>query len=342
MRPDLRTRPTAAELVSELTNAHVLARCLHVLAELGVADALDDDPAAPGELALRTGMDADALARMLRLTAAHGVFAAAGAGYVHTAASRLLRSDHPQSLRALVRMRGSPVMWRGVTALGEAARTGRAAAHGWASLLDYFAARPAEARVFNDAMAVKSRHVVAAVLDAYDFGGCAVVADIGAGPGHLVQAVLERAPAAVGVLFDLPHVVADAASTPSPRLEAVAGDFFVDALPAADAYLLMDVLHDWSDADAGTILAAVRRAAPGDARVLIIETLVPETPGPHVGKTLDVVMLAVTGGRERTAAEHGALLAAAGFRLLRVVPTRTPYSIVEAAPTRDPRERAPT
>ncbi len=109
-----------------------------------------------------------------------------------------------------------------------------------------------------------------------------------------------------------PHVIAD--TQPAPRLALVGGDFFVDALPAADLYLLMDLLHDWDDADAARILGAVRRAAAPGARLLIIETLVPETPGPHFGKTLDIIMLAVTGGRERTEAQHAALLATAGFR----------------------------
>ena len=103
-----------------------------------------------------------------------------------------------------------------------------------------------------------------------------------------------------------------------------------DTLPAADLYLLMEVLHDWDDADATKILAAVRRAARPGARVLIVEILVPDTPGPHSGKTRDIIMLAVTGGRERTQAQHAALLAAAGFELTRVLPTASEYSLVEA------------
>jgi hypothetical protein len=125
-------------------------------------------------------------------------------------------------------------------------------------------------------------------------------------------------------------VIADAAATASARLRLVAGDFFVDPLPAADLYVLMDLLHDWSDEDAARILGAVRRAAPAHAHVLIIETLVAETPGPHFSKTLDILMLALTGGRERTPAEHAALLGEAGFALRRVVATRSQYSLVDA------------
>jgi hypothetical protein len=179
-------------------------------------------------------------------------------------------------------------------------------------------------------MVAKSRAVLPALVDAYDYTRFDVIADVGGGHGHLLAAVLERAPRARGILFDLPHVVAGASSLRSPRLEIAAGDFFVDTPPQADLYLLMDLLHDWRDDDATRILASVRRGAPAHARVLIIETLVPESPGPHFGKTLDIIMLAVTGGRERTRAEFAALLDRSGFRLERVLPTRSEYSVVEA------------
>jgi len=138
-----------------------------------------------------------------------------------------------------------------------------------------------------------------------------------------------RVPDVTGVLFELPQVVAEVTHPPS-RLEPAAGDFFVDPLPAADIYVLMDLLHDWPDDDAARILAAVRRAASVDARVLLVEALIAEDSGRKFGKVLDVIMLATTGGRERTAMEHDALLAKAGFRLERVISTRSQYAIVEA------------
>ena len=317
------------QIVKDVAIAHAVSRCLHVVTDAGVADALGDVPLPAAELARRVSLDADALARMLRLLAAYGIFAAGPDGYSHTPASRLLRADDPRSLRALVRMRGLPVIWRGFTELATAAQTGTPLTD-WSALVAYFAAHPVEAAVFNEAMVAKSQTAIPAVLDAFAFDAFELVADIGGGRGHLLQAVLARAPRARGVVFDLPHVIADAAAAAAPRLKLVAGDFFVDALPAADLYILMDLLHDWTDADAARILAALRRAAPAHARVLIIETLVAETPGPHFSKTLDILMLALTGGRERTAAEHARLLGGAGFRLQRVVPTASQYSLVEA------------
>ncbi len=318
-----------AQMLWALINTHTVARCIHVVAEAGVADALDDRPLSAAELAASTGLSADALGRVLRLLAGHGVFASGTDGYVHTEVSRLLRSDHPQSLRAFARMIGMPAIWRGFTDLPHAAKTGTPATD-WAGLVAYFARHPEEASLFNQAMADKSAGVVPAVVDAYDFSSFRTIADIGGGRGHLLQAILERAPAASGILFDLPHVIADAADVASNRLRLVGGDFFRESLPMADAYVLMEVIHDWADEQAASILAAVRRVAASSARLLIVEALVSESPGPHFGKTLDIIMLAVTGGRERTSSQYERLLASAGFRLERVIPTPSQYSVVEA------------
>jgi hypothetical protein len=318
-----------ADLVAELARGHMAARCLHVIAECGAADAVGTAGATAADIEHGTGVKADALERMLRLLAAHGIFERGGDGrWRHTTASRLLRSDEPGSLRSYVRMTGMPAFWDRWTELARTTREGRPK-HDMASLVEYFAAHPDEAAVFNAAMVSKSRTVLPAVAEAYDFRAFAAIADIGGGRGHLLKLILERAPQAQGILFERPHVIADTA--PVPRLKLVGGDFFADSLPPADLYVLMDLLHDWDDADAARILSAVRHAAPRTAKLLIVETLVPDVPGPHFGKTLDIIMLAVTGGRERTEAQHAALLSAAGFELSRVLPTASQYSLVEAA-----------
>ena len=311
-----------------LINNHVVSRCIHMIADFGVADALDREPASAEELAARTGMDADALARMLRLLSAHGLFAGDPGGYVHTSRSELLRSDHPQSLRSFARMIGTS-SWSAFTELAHPAWTGRPAL-GWQAMMAHFAEHPAEAALFSQAMADKSATVVPAVVEAYDFSRFSSIVDVGGGTGHLLSAILEEVPETTGVLFELPHVIADASDAASERLRLVTGDFFADPLPAADAYILMEVLHDWTDEDVARILAAVRRAATPDARLIVVEVLVPDTPGPDHSKLLDIIMLAVTGGRERTRDEYEKLLTEAGFKLERVVPTRSSYFIVEA------------
>jgi len=153
---------------------------------------------------------------------------------------------------------------------------------------------------------------------------------VGGGRGHILAAILGAVPSAKGILFDRPQVLANV--SPPPRMTLQSGDFFHDALPQADAYILGNVLHDWPDKEAGAILRSVHRAAPKHAELLVLESVLPEVPGPHVAKVLDIVMLIITGGAERTRAEYQALLASGGFRLDRIVPTASPVSVIVAVP----------
>ena len=318
-----------------LATAGFAARCLHVAAELGVADHIGDDPVPVQELAAACGVDGGALDRVLRLLTTQGVFDQQDGGYGHTPSSRLLRDDHPQSMRAHGRMIGSPLNWGSLAELRYAVETGRPAAEKlapkgvWAYLQDH----PDEAAVFGRAMTAVSHAKIAEVVTAYDFSGFTRIADVGGGRGHLLRAVLAAAPAADGVLFDLPIVIDGLAVEDQPRLSAQAGDFFVDPLPVADAYLVMDVLHDWPDAQCVAVLTAIRRAATPDSVVLIIEDLIPEGRADPGVSTLDVIMLTVPGGRQRTARELGALLEAAGFSLDTVIDTAGSKRIVQARPS---------
>jgi hypothetical protein len=317
----------------QIAGGHMLVRSLHAVADLGVADALGENPATISALAKATDANADALGRILRLLAANGVFELRGDTVSHSPASDLLRSDHPQSMRPLVRMLGLPVIWKVAEHLQESLRSGEPAVgrvlpDGFWS---YFAKHEEDARIFDAAMTAKAQGHIAGILGAYDFGQFKTIADIGGGAGHLLKAVLDAAPQAQGVLFDLPRVVG-AASPASPRLLLRGGDFFKDALPEADGYLIMEVIHDWPDAESVAILSAIRRAAPKGAKLLLIEQIVPDTPGPDWSKALDVLMLINLGGKQRTIAEYRALLDKAGFRLEREI--KTPgISILEATPS---------
>jgi C-methyltransferase len=181
-------------------------------------------------------------------------------------------------------------------------------------------------------MTAKAGIDVGAVTAAYDFTRFGRIADIGGGRGHLLRAILEAAPGAEGVLFDLPMVIDTLNTGGQPRLTVQAGDFFADALPSAEAYILMEVLHDWADEQCVAILNAIRRAAPDSATVLVVEDLMPEEHADPGASTLDIIMLTVTGGRERTADQLGNLFDAAGFGLVRVIDTRSSIRIVEARP----------
>jgi hypothetical protein len=324
------TRPPV-EILLELSSAHVIARALHLVAEIGVADHLDGEPRTAEELAADTHLNPDALHRVLRLVETRGIFAADADGrWQHTGTSRWLRSDCPRSVRAFARMMGMPFGWEAFTALGHALRTGEPSvlaldpAGAWA----YLAAHADQNAVFQQAMLAKAHDDIAAVLGAYDFSRHHRIADIAGGGGHLISAVLGAYEDLSGVLFELPHVAETVTST--PRLSVVAGDFFTDPLPTCDAYVLMNIVHDWHDEDAVAVLRAVGDAAPPGATVLLVETILPEGPEPHWAKTLDVMMLALTGGRERTSDEYGTLLNTAGMDVVRVIPTVTAFSLIEA------------
>ena len=323
-----------AEDVLRISMSHGLPRCLHAVAELNVADALGDSPRTAAELAKDTRTDPDALARVLRVLSAEGIFEARDGSWVHTPASRLLRSDHPQSMRSFVRMIGLNVFWRGFEYMEDSIRTGKSIQEKVVAggLWQYLGEHPEAARLFDEAMMGKAYGQIAGVLKAYNFSGFHTIVDVGGGRGHLLSAALGAAPKARGLLFDLPHVTASAqaAGMESERLRMHPGSFFTDALPAGDCYLIMQVIHDWSDEEAARILAAIRKAARPGAKLLLIECIVQEDSKPSWTKMLDLQMLTLLSGKERTEKEYRELLRSAGFRLDRLIDVGMSTSILES------------
>jgi hypothetical protein len=325
---------TPFDTLTEALGGLLVGHCLTSVTNFRVADALGDTPQTAAELAAATGTNAEALRRMLRLLAAHGVFACRENRFAHTAASQLLRADHPYSMRDFVAIYGTPAVAEHLGYFDYTLQTGNPTPRkvnpdGFFALLQ---ADPGFGQLFNAAMTSKARLQIASIVTAYDFSACEAIADIGGGLGHLLQAVLNAAPPAAGVLFDLPAVIEAAAAAATDRLRLQAGDFFTDPLPAADTYLIMDVIHDWDDGQAAALLSAVRNAALPHARVLVIETVIADVPGPDWSKIMDVIMLWIAGGRQRSRSEHEQLLNKAGFRLERVIPTMSDVTILEAVP----------
>jgi len=234
-------------------------------------------------------------------------------------------------------MLGFPVMWRSAEGLLHSVRTGEAAAPRMfpdGGFWGYLAQHPDQARVFDAAMVAKARGQIGAILAAHDFSRYRSVADLGGGQGHLLRAVLRAHPEVTGILFDLPRVVEAAQSVgdPQDRLTFQAGDFFKDALPSCDAYILMEVLHDWAEPEAQAIVSAVRRAAAPHAKLLVIEAVVPEGPAPDRSKVLDIVMLTLFAGRQRTTEQYRELLRKGRFELKSEVETGAGISVFEAEP----------
>jgi hypothetical protein len=330
--PSASTPPSPANIqLMQLTTACWASRCLHVVAELGVADALGDQPQSTEALAKATSTQPQALYRVLRLLASLGIFEWRNGTWNHTESSRFLRSNHPESLRDYVRMLGLPVFWSALEDLEHSLRTGECAfaKRHPEGVFAYLAKHPDESRIFDSAMTSKSHRDIAAILPAYGFSQFATIADIAGGRGHLLRAILKSSPKTQGILFDQPHVVAEVAPEDGEKLTVIGGNFFTDSMPKADAYLLMNIIHDWPDAESIKILSAIRRAMSKRARVLIIETVVPDAPGPHLSKELDIAMMAIPGGMERTQEEYASLATKCALRLERMVETLSPYSVLE-------------
>jgi hypothetical protein len=334
--------PTTTHPAIELTalvRAGRLSTSIAVAARLGVADHLVDRPLGADELAERVGADPQALYRVLRLCANAGVFAELqGRRFGQTRLSELLRGDREDSMRGLAMLFESPFLRAAWTELHTAVRTGGRAfdrAHG-IPLFDYLTEHPDDAAVFDAAMVGASRQLIAAVLDAYDFSGFRTVVDVGGGNGALLALILAGNPDARGILCDLPAVadrapalLADAGV--ADRCEVVAGDFFESVPTGGDAYVLTQIIHDWDDEAATRILTNCRAAMHDDARLLLGEAVLPDGPERSLVRFIDVEML-VIGGRERTESEYRELLARAGLRLTRVVPSDLLHSVIEAVP----------
>lgn len=315
------------------------SQAIHVAAELGIADLLGRKPQSVEELARKSGADADALHRLLRALAGVGVVAEpVPRQFALSPMTVLLREDTPGNLRAFARFQGEGWHWGCWGDLLSTVRSGKPATllrHGAANCFEYLANHPESARRFDDAMGAYSAQVHAAVVDAYDFSGAARIADIGGGTGTLLATVLSAAPRADGILFDRAAVLAGApevlqAHGVAARCSMVAGDFFASVPVSADLFLLSAILHDWDDEPAAAILRQVAAAMPAGARILIVENVIPDDAQPHPGKLIDLEMLVVAGGRERTEAQFAALFASAGLRLSRVVSTAVSASIIEA------------
>lgn len=313
---------------------------LLTMAELGVADELAKGALTTPELAERCGADPGALRRVLRELVALGLVRPAGDDrYDLTEKGGALRSDAPDSVRSSIRMLGEEGFWYAMGNLPATVRTGTSAfAARYGHLYQHLAAHPETSLLFDRYMAARAASFTEGLVKHYDFSGIGTLVDVGGGRGHILATVLHANPGLRGVLVDLEHVVEEAgreleAEGLADRCEAVPGDFF-DAVPAgADAYLLGSVLHNWDDGDAVRILRNVRQAMAPGSRVLVLEVVLPDDDAPHLGKDLDMRMLAIfNGGTERSRSEYAHLFGQADLRLNKVIELGTAASLLEAVP----------
>ena len=328
----------AAQLLTQLATGHIVASALQVVLRLGIPDWLARGPRTAAELAHATGVREDGLYRVLRALASVGVlFESAPRRFALTEAGEMLVSGAPGSMRDMGLWITSPFHFRVYAELMHSVKTGESAAEKVVGMpvFEYFPTQPELSEIFNDAMTNLSEVVVRSVLDVYDFSGIGTLVDVAGGHGAVLTTILNAYPRMQGVLFDLEHVVAGASARIAAmgledRCRTESGDFFA-AVPAGDAYIMKHIIHDWDDEKAIAILRNVRTAMGGKrGRVILLDSVLQPGNAPDFGKIIDLEMMAMPGGRERTADEFRGLFASAGFALTRIIATASPLSIVEA------------
>jgi len=321
-----------------LSRSYATSACLHAAAKAGVADHLASGPKTVAELARASGTKEDALYRILRALASIDVFCeTAPRTFSNTAISEALRAGAPNSARDAVLFITDPLHMKIYSELSHTLETGETAFKKISGMepFEFFRQNADENKSFNAAMTSISRQMIVPVLEAYDFGESGTLADIGGGHGALLAMVLQKHPGLRGILFDIAHVAAGAKPVMESlglavRCEIAGGDFF-QSVPAADNYVMKSVIHDWDDARSIAILKNCASAMRGpNGKVILLEMLVGPANEPGVAKWIDIEMLAIAGGRERTEAEYAELLGKAGLRLARVMRTPSPIAVIEA------------
>ena len=328
------------EALDLLIRGFQVSRMLRLVADNGLADKIPRDGSGIlSDLALACGVHPAPLLRVLRALAAFGIFRIGANGSVaHSPLSVLLRTDEPNSLHYGAKFWTAPGSWNAWGALDAALVGGIPHQVAWnTGRFQYLREHPQEARDFDAFMANFPDHRHQALAANYDFSGATLITDVGGGNGEALRRILARFPEPRGLVFDRDDVVAAIApeARSGGRISVVGGSFYDYVPKGADIYLIVRVLHDWSDDDCIRILRNCRDAMKGDARLLVVEQILEPDPalGQPAGYLLDIQMMAMFGtARQRTASEFEELLNACGFALARVSATTSPVSIVEAIP----------
>lgn len=317
-----------------------VSQILGTCARFGVADVIAAGTTSSAGIAARCEADAEAMYRLLRAGAAVGLFQeGTDRTFTLTPVGECIRTGVPGSVREFVVAETAPGHWLPWGRLYDAVKRGQSVAAETLGMdaWDYYAAHPEEALWFARGMGNLSAMVSQDVGRVYDASDRKRIVDVGGSQGVLLGALMKQSDGSRGVLFDRPEVIAEARaaigeSGLAARIELVPGDFLVSVPPGGDLYLLKSILHDWPDEPCKAILRNVRSAAGPDARLLIVEMVVPDDPQPSPVALMDMNMLVMLNGRERTAGEFERLLEDTGFALVRVLPTGGMFSVLEARP----------
>lgn len=327
----------AAHKVSQIAGGYIASSALNALIRLGIADLLAEKPLTVKELAERTGTKEDALYRALCLISGMGIFEELpNKTFTNNEESNSIRKNLPDTQHDMVAFISDPFHFKAYTDMLPVLRDGRTASeHVWGKpIFEVFAADNAEQVLFDNAMTSSSKGSIPNILKHYDFSGIETLVDVAGGHGALITAILAKSPNVKGILFDLPHVVHGAKARIQEmglegRCEMVEGDFF-KSVPNGDAIVMKHIIHDWDDEQAIAILKNCHKAMPAHGKVILLEMILSGPNQADFSKIMDIEMLMLPGGRERTEEQYATLFSKAGFKLKGVTSTGAPTSVIEA------------
>ena len=323
----------------QMATGHFLAQAIHVAARFGIADLLEKGPKTITELAKESGTHEASLYRLLRSLSSVGIFKEVEQRkFELTPLAEPLCTDSANSIRNGPLLAGQHFHWYSWGNLSQSIMTGECAfeyVHG-KELFEYLSEHPDEATPYNAWMTQNTEKQIQAILSSYDFSPYKKIVDIGGGQGRLVSAILSKYSKLHGILFDSPEVIATSVlknhNELSSRSEMIGGNFFDSVPSGADLYIMKTVIHDWSDELSVKILTNCQKAMKPDSKLLLIEMVIPEERKPHASFFMDLNMMVLThGGMERTEAEYRELYKSSDLKLLRVIPTKSPISIIEGS-----------
>jgi O-methyltransferase domain/Dimerisation domain len=322
---------TPQETMLSLISGFWVARSIYLAASLGVADVFEDQPKTIAQLAAATNTEPRSLYRLMRALASVGIFTEVSDRCLAlTPLAETLKSDSPGSMRyaALAQMGVDHSLgWsNGLHSL----RTGEIAfdAAAGMSVWEYYAQHPEVGQVFSQSMTNLGTPTSEAVVATYDFSEFNTIVDVGGAQGSLISAIVQSYPHLKGILFDVPEVIANVSV--DGNIQTVAGNFFEFVPSGGDAYLMRWIIHDWDDEKSSIILEKCHQAMPDHGKLLLVESIIPPGNEPSPAKFVDLIMLMMTGGRERTEEEYRSLLRSSGFELTQVISTPSMFSIIEA------------
>jgi O-methyltransferase domain len=335
-----RPAPLPPLALMEMSYGLISTQALYVAARLGLADLLAEGSKTADELAAATSSNPRFLNRILKFLVTKGVFSHNRDRFELNELGSMMRSDAPMSARPMAVYWGSAWNWNSWGSLLKAVMNGKTAfdlTHG-ASLFEYLDGHPQDAAVFNQYMAQMPGREESEIVRGYDFSQKRRLIDVGGGHGAFLIAALKANPQLQGALFDLPKVVSGAkaalaAASVADRCETIEGDFFESVPAGGDVYLISNILHDWDDERCVRILRNCRAAMSDSSALLVGEAILPDGNEPSLAWMVDLIMMALTGGQQRTVGEFSSLFDAAGLKLSSVIPTGG-GALIEAVPAR--------